>query len=147
MANLSHGKSLFDEIPVNRSCDSEQISQHWCVCAQHKRIEADKDSNVNSIAKFVVSEVNRLLKPVSTSCVRLVLNKILSVYKSAESVVRQKFYLIRIEVKPSLAILEATVRQMYDKLTIIGEISRLNEYGVQSVCIDNSFLQKYCLCL
>ena len=137
--------SLFEEIPVNRSCDSEQISQHWCVCSQKSRIEDHQ--NVSPIAKFVVSQVNRLLKPVSKLCRKLVLNEILSAYESTKTSIHfQKFYLIRVKVKPSFAIFEATVRQMFDKMTIIGEISRINEYGLQSECIDNTVLQKYCFC-
>ena len=138
---------MFEEIPDNRSCDSEHISQHWCLCSQYERINSHE--NIGSIAEFVVNQVNRLLAPVSKFCVKLTLDKILSAFESSDTLVDyQKHYLIRIRlsVSPSQANFEATVRKVFDKITIVGDISRLDEYGNQSVCIDNSFLQKYCFC-
>ncbi|CAG2176709.1 unnamed protein product, partial [Oppiella nova] len=127
--NLSHGMSLFNEIPVNRSCDSEQISEHWCTCAQqHNQIKSYE--NITFIANFIVSEVNRLLMPVSQLCHKLVFNKIHSAFESQRNETHyQKYYLIKLIVKPSYAVFEATVRKMFDKLKIIGDISRINKYG------------------
>ena len=139
--NLSHGKSLFEEIPDNRSCDSEQLSQHWCVCSQYHRIGRH---SVRLMAQFIVSQLNQLLRAESKLCVKLTLHKILTAFVKTDG--KQKYYLIRIIVKPSLAMFESTVTMESNKMMIVGDISRNNEYKEQSVCIDNTFLKKYCFC-
>ncbi|XP_054160221.1 uncharacterized protein LOC128958398 [Oppia nitens] len=144
--NLSHGRSLFDEIPMNRSCQSEQISEHWCTCTQRNQLSTY--GNITYIGNFIVSEVNRLLKPVAKRCHKLWLNKIHLAYESpiADKKPYERQYLLRVSVEPSYAIFEATVRKMFGKLRVMGDISRINKYGTQSQCIDNSYLQKYCFC-
>ena len=95
-----------------------------------------------------MSQLKRLLRPVSKLCAKLTLTKILS---ASETFDYNKHYLIRLLASPShspsQAIFEATVRKLGPKrMKIVGDISRINEYGKQSVCIDNSFLRKYCFC-
>jgi hypothetical protein len=135
--------SLFEEIPINRSCSTEGISEHWCACTQHIRIH--NLQNISSFANFIVSEVNQLLTPVSTHCKKLELDQILSVFER-KTVDDEKYYIISISVRPSRAIFEATIFLSNNQMRIVGEISRINEYGSQSNCINNSFLQKYCYC-
>lgn len=58
-------------------------------------------------------------------------------------------YQITLEVKPSQARFEALVQ--YNNVStyydLVGEdISRINQYGDQSICITEKILRKYCYC-
>jgi hypothetical protein len=60
---------------------------------------------------------------------------------------KTKTYLIQVYVKPGNAFFESTVKSSGNKkFEVIGDISRINKYGNQSHCIQNSFLEKYCFC-
>ena len=171
--NLKHGKSLFEEIPEERSCKSIPISDHWCGC---QRSEPIKNLNLMTpMSEFIVREANRLLSDKSEKCVKLSLGKTLSaseqrlnekvlkfkkcddllelcgdspVFSNTSIEFQTKHYLITIEVKPSKALFEATVDYNTEnsEISLIGDISRINLYRNQSHCIKNAFLQKYCFC-
>jgi hypothetical protein len=58
-----------------------------------------------------------------------------------------KIYLTQVFLKPGKALFESTVKSFGNKrIEVIGNISRINRYGNQSHCIQNSFLEKYCFC-
>lgn len=146
--------SLFQPIPENRSCDDAFIEEHWCTC--ESSLEADIKSNtVKQVANFLVSYVNKLLKPVSQKCAHLTLNKISDArlwqpptqhegHSADDSI-----YTIVIHTKPGGAVFEGTMKISASKGTneLLGTISRLNLYGNQSSCIDNAIFKKYCYCL
>lgn len=58
-------------------------------------------------------------------------------------------YLITFRTKPGDAIFESSVRyeKNKNKFNLIGSIGRLNAYGNQSACVDDSHLRLYCYCL
>ena len=128
------------------------------------------------MSEFIVKEANRLLSHESEKCVELSLEKTLSASEQqlSDKVLKfkgcngtsdlclnsalfantsrieskTKHYLITIEVKPSNALFEATVHYntKKKKMTLIGDISRINLYGKQSHCIESAVLKKYCFC-
>jgi hypothetical protein len=59
-----------------------------------------------------------------------------------------KHYLLTINVKPSNALFEATVKLNITsgQMLMIGEVSRINKYGDQSSCISDPFMRRYCFC-
>ena len=108
------------------------------------------------MSDFIVKEANRLLEPVSEKCVGLTLNETTSAFEQKMDIVmrntniesKTKQFLTTVRVRPSGALLEATVNYdiKEDKMSLIGDISRINLYGNQSLCIENAFLRKYCFC-
>ena len=165
---LKYGKSLLEEISMNRSCKSIPISEHWCGC--HTSHVVTDFKTIEPISKFIVKEVNRILRPESANCVKLSLKYIQSALEQRpndqfvqcqnssqcsqtgdqmfkyESQLKQ--YLVTIGVRPSSALLEATVN--YDRsskrMILLGEISRINSYANQSNCLSDPYLRKYCFC-
>ena len=165
---LKYGKSLLEEISMNRSCKSIPISEHLCGCLTSHVVTDLK--TIEPISEFIVKEVNRILRPESANCVKLSLKYIQSALEQRpndqfvqcqnssqcsqtgnqrfkyESSLKQ--YLVTIGVRPSNALLEATVN--YDRssqrMVLLGEISRINSYANQSNCISDPYLRKYCFC-
>ncbi|XP_054157416.1 uncharacterized protein LOC128955766 [Oppia nitens] len=154
--SLKHGKSLLWEIPENRTCSSIPILEHWCSCQSSQPIDNLKD--VQPVAQFIVNSVNQYLsKNFSQMCAKLSLNRTISAYriKFSEKVIEYQQNLINnnmshnilvtVSVKPSDALFEATVNvnQNSNKMTLIGEVSRINKYGNQSTCITSAEAQRY----
>ena len=170
--SLRYGKTLFEEIPEDRSCRSIPISDHWCAC--HSSEPIPNLDAVRPMSEFIVNETNRLLEPVSEKCAELTLDTTQSAaeqrmndkalrfdgckredlcsqnakYSNESFVSQTKNFLITVMVRPSGALLEATLNYdiKEDKMSLIGDISRINSYGNQSLCIENAFLRKYCFC-
>ncbi|XP_054157415.1 uncharacterized protein LOC128955765 [Oppia nitens] len=170
--SLKHGKSLLWEIPENRTCSSIPVLEHWCSCQSSDPIT--NLSSIEPLAQFVVESVNKYLSQnFSNNCIELTLDRVISGYaiKFSEKVMQfkdslndvnnrhvvfndEKFVensrniLVTVSVKPSDALFEATVNvnQNKDNMTLIGEISRINKYGDQSNCIDNTQAKRYCFC-
>jgi hypothetical protein len=169
---LRYGKTLFEEIPEDRSCNSIPILEHWCSCQTSEPI--NNLEIINPISEFIVKSVNGLLsEKFSDKCVELKLDKIISAYEqhlsdkvlqfeqSLNDVLERhvifkkepvkevtKHYMLTIKVKPSNALFEATVslNTTTGQTRLIGEISRINYYGNQSTCINDQFMRRYCFC-
>ena len=58
--------SLFDEIPVGRTCRSAGVAVHWCMCTYTEPVAAAGNDNWQTTAEWVVSRVNALLQPAIT---------------------------------------------------------------------------------
>ncbi|CAG2180855.1 unnamed protein product [Oppiella nova] len=56
---LKYGKTLLEEIPVTRSCQSIPILEHFCSC-QSSQVITDLKS-VEVMSKFIVKQLNQLL--------------------------------------------------------------------------------------
>lgn len=137
-------QSLFNEIPLERSCADAGVSKHWCTCVEFQEI--DKSVKVVSQAvNHIVKEINAELSAYP-KCAKLKLKDIHSARKSDHQ--SSVDYLVSFNVHPSQAQLEVTVRcdDKCESFHTIGSISRLNRYGNQSWCISDAKLRKYCYC-
>ena len=69
-------------------------------------------------------------------------------YYGDEALGRIVMYHVTIEVSPAGAIYHGTVRYEASKniYKLSGEISRLNQYGDSSACLNSHHLKKYCYC-
>ncbi|KAK7476936.1 hypothetical protein BaRGS_00031795 [Batillaria attramentaria] len=58
-------------------------------------------------------------------------------------------YQLTLRTEPGGALFEGTVRydETFDEIALAGDVSRINEYGKQSDCIDNFKLKKFCYCV
>ncbi|GFS78608.1 uncharacterized protein NPIL_618111 [Nephila pilipes] len=162
-SKLKPGISLFREVPSNRTCFDAGITPHWCTCQVSKPISTD-ESTVQKAADTVIQTINKWTGIYQTKCAILTLSQILNARVTAsgqigdtnltnnKETLSQSFlnYLIVVSASPSKAIFEATVRCEVLKegqCEVLDDISRINEYGKQSVCISDTVLKKFCYCL
>ncbi|XP_019644415.1 PREDICTED: uncharacterized protein LOC109485313 [Branchiostoma belcheri] len=166
-----HGISLFQEIPLNRTCEDAHIADHWCTCLQTISMSTSNDFVIAS-AKFLVSYINDLTLPHRNNCMELVLknithaeiikpNKRLLQFQESSlqfhvakfgNMLRLPFvdFMLTVETEPNGGMYEASVRKWFkrDHTEVLADISRINRYGDHPKCIRDKFprLRKYCFC-
>lgn len=145
------GRSLFGQIPGDRTCKDASIPAHYCVCETATPID-NTDSRAVNAANIIVEYVNHLLKDISDKCSELSANGILSAVlvktmedNGKEDEAEQKVRVV-VEAKPSMALFEATVILQGTSGEVWGDVSRINPYAGQSDCIRHTILRKYCFC-
>ncbi|KAG5683390.1 hypothetical protein PVAND_012675 [Polypedilum vanderplanki] len=138
-------QSLFNEIPINRTCSEVSIPNEYCTCTPFKEIDNSLPV-VFKIANFIVDQLNEKLSKYD-ECAKLKLNKIISARNVTFNDKTET--LVSFSVLPSNGEFEATVRSSisYKNFKLLGEISRINRYGDQSKCVHDSHLRKFCYCL
>ncbi|KAK3605767.1 hypothetical protein CHS0354_033969 [Potamilus streckersoni] len=168
-----HGISLLKEIPKNRSCASAHIDIHWCTCLQQIELQTT-DTYVMQSANKLIWLINKLLIPVFKFCATLRIKKIMQAYLLVpnEKVLRftktedednrvanfsrdinldVAHLQLTVETAPNNGLYEATVQVNMTKglYSIAGDISRIDLYGDQPACIQDTYpdLRKYCYCL
>ncbi|GFY77573.1 uncharacterized protein TNIN_300841 [Trichonephila inaurata madagascariensis] len=165
-----NGLSLMDPIPVNRTCEQANILPHWCPCQTHKPVPVTEPV-VTNCALALIDTINELLKPYENVCAPLKMEKIIDARFGQANDVVLRFvkhqndvinrhvilgekinapgdYLIVISASPSGGIFEGTVRYDVEDGTyrVLDDISRLNVYGNQSICISSARIRKFCFC-
>ena len=171
-ASLSNrGISLLREIPKERNCHHAGIQPHWCLCLEQKEVPSKSAMSVK-VAKFLVAQINDVISSSFHLCARLSLVKVSLVVrmKSNEKILRFEnsfndvlnktvvygdrtnapvIYQVTLTTDPGHAQFEATMifDPDRDELKLAGQISRINAYGGQSNCVENSLLKKFCYCL
>jgi len=172
VGNLSsRGISVLREIPKDRKCEHCGIAPHWCLCMEQDVIPNDSEIAI-PVGKALVAKLNEMLSIESEKCAELsfekivhitrmknsekvlrfdnskndVLNKVVSYGKRSEDI--SEMYQLSLITKPGLGEFEATVT--YDpkskSVKLEGQVSRVNMYGKQSICVDNVVLKKICYC-
>ncbi|KAH7968050.1 uncharacterized protein LOC119382698 [Rhipicephalus sanguineus] len=165
-----HGVSLFHEVPFNRSCDEAFIFPHWCTC-QNRTVVPVNDPGVINASHALVSAVNSQLESRAELCSPLALDKVVDATVSQPNDKVLRFvrhyhdvigrgvqlgkrvtapldYMVTVMVKPSNALLEATIRyyEPTEQYVVLGDVSRLNMYGSQGECISDAVMRKFCYC-
>lgn len=138
-------QSLFDKVPLNRTCSDAGVDKVWCTCTDFEDTDY-KSKTVKKVAHFAVQKLNDDLSKLK-ECAKLKLSYISSARKSRHNSTID--YLVSFNVSPSKGQMEATIRCTNEDcldMNILGEISRINEYGSQSKCISDAILRKYCYC-
>ncbi|KAF2365252.1 Protein of unknown function DUF229 [Trinorchestia longiramus] len=150
-----YGRSLFLEIPDNRTCASAHIPQHYCVCHPSESIEVD-DANVIKGALILTDAINKLLSG-SPQCAVLELDQIHAARISRISTKSSitlfsnpkdfRMYTLTLQTNPGGGSFEGSVVEKEDgSLHHIDSISRINMYGNQSFCVQDSVLKRFCYC-
>ncbi|XP_035734479.1 uncharacterized protein LOC118447091 isoform X2 [Vespa mandarinia] len=165
--------NLFDKIPLERTCADAFIEPHWCACLSWKEIEVD-NPNVIAAAKFFVQFLNTYTEEHRDICETLKINQILWSAKllptkgllnfqksgdqdgfvadlSAKTKLTSEIYQIKVKTEPGGGLFEASITYNVNKNifnTKISDVSRINKYGSQARCVENSLfhLRKYCYC-
>ncbi|KAH6934848.1 hypothetical protein HPB50_001532 [Hyalomma asiaticum] len=166
----THGVSLLHEVPFNRSCDDAFIFPHWCTC-QNRTVVPVNDPGVINASHALVSTVNSQLESRAELCSPLALDKVIDATVSQPNDKVLRFvrhyhdvigrgvqlgkrvsapldYMVTVLVKPSRALLEATIRyyEPTEQYVVLGDVSRLNRYGSQGECISDAVMRKFCYC-
>ncbi|XP_067124514.1 uncharacterized protein [Centruroides vittatus] len=149
------GISLFSNIPLNRTCEAAGIPDHYCTCGKEIPLTVDLPE-IRQAADVIVTKINELLSELERnthSCAILTLSQVISAsrllsHPSVSSANIDYTLSIMLETNPSKGLFESTVRLSKDgSFQILGDISRINEYGNQSSCIQHTILRKYCYCV
>ncbi|XP_052676584.1 uncharacterized protein LOC128157947 [Crassostrea angulata] len=170
MGFKNRGISLFREIPEDRGCEEAGILPHWCTCAEFQTLSPTNEI-VQNVANNMIKEINIQLNKVFKRCAFLRLGKIKNAIKllPSEKVLRfeesendvinrfvkygdrvnaQVNYQLTFSTVPGNALFEATMQfdESDDSYKMVSDISRINEYGHQSDCVDDYNLRKFCFC-
>lgn len=149
---IGTGQSLFVKVPLNRTCKSAGVPQHYCACEETEEINPN-NKEAQKAANFVLKTINDGLKNFPL-CAQLKLNEITGARmgkpnnstkpKRDTGIVHR--YQVTFTTKPGDAVFEATVRKDNGEFKISSEASRINKYGNQSHCINDFIYRKYCYC-
>ncbi|XP_034949580.1 uncharacterized protein [Chelonus insularis] len=150
-------QSLFQPVPVERSCEDAGISPHWCTCTGF--LPEDPESKVALAgAQTFIDYIENVIKDFKDKkgrriCAKLKLKRIYRVDKilnldniTIADDVEKYSYLI--ELSPGGGLFETTVEIDKDGRSRMSEeeVSRINSYAKDAKCLDNGF-KKYCYCL
>ncbi|CAL4100524.1 unnamed protein product, partial [Meganyctiphanes norvegica] len=140
---MGTGQSLFVQIPLNRTCKSAGIPQHYCSCEETEELDP-KTLEVQKAANSVIEDINNGLKNFPL-CAQLKLKEITgarfgkpnnsTIPKGGNGIVHR--YQVTFITYPGEALMEATVRKDNKEFRMSSEASRINKYGDQSHCIND----------
>jgi hypothetical protein len=140
--------SLSSEVSDDRACEDAGITADWCTCNEYRSVSI-KGKEPEAIALHALSEINAKLKKagkVAMSCAELTLKQVIEL---KQQVLRDahEYFVVIFETLPGGARFEATVLRSKRTYQLKGDISRINTYGNQSGCVDDSVLKLYCYCI
>ena len=153
----SRGISLFERIPVNRSCEDALVPHQFCLCFEENAMsilefEKERNMTVSNVTKFILIFVNNLIKNVTDKCKEFQFDKVNEIrrYNIDSRFAQYKFIIL---LQPGDALFEVLIsvdkiKAFNDKnlLKVLGNVVRLNKYGHQSFCINDKFLERFCYC-
>lgn len=151
---LSRSQSLFVPVSINRTCSVVGIPKHYCTCHDTVRQIDPGDELSIKTANVMLDNINFLLRD-HPYCSKLNLKSIQKV-SVEQSTMGGKItdgliisdYIITVKTYPGGGLFEATIRHnnVSDTYLQIGQVSRINEYGSQSSCVNDYILKLYCYC-
>ena len=135
--------SFLTPIPASRSCGNSGIPSRFCSCSKIEEINVNT-TIVLRAAEAVVAKINEALEPVTDICIKWHLEKVVEAKKRRG----KQEYSVLVETKPKAQFL-GWVQRKNGKLTLgIGQVSRVDKYGLTSLCVlKRDFgLRPFCLC-
>ena len=153
----SRGISLFERIPVNRSCEDALIPHQFCLCFEENTItnvefETERNITISYVTNVFLIFVNNLIKDVSEKCKEFQFDKVNEIrrYIIDARFAQYKFIIL---LQPGNALFEVLInvdltRTLKDKnfISVLGNVIRLSLYGHQSFCINDKVLERFCYC-
>ncbi|XP_058788866.1 uncharacterized protein LOC131662900 [Phymastichus coffea] len=165
--------SLFDKIPIERTCADAFIEPHWCACLTWQEISVDQPI-VQRAAKFFVEFLNFYTGEHRDICQKLHVGQVMWASKliptkgllhfersrdadgfvaalNAKTQLTTEIYQLKIKTLPGNGLFEASISHDVQKdifSTKISDVSRINMYGSQARCVEHHLfhLRKYCYC-
>ena len=148
------GISLFEEIPMNRSCKDALIPNVCCNCFSRKNLTeqelvTETGSTFDQVAKMILVKLNDITKNERNKCMEFKLEKIASIKKMIVNNI--VVYTCVLVAQPGDAWFETNLKLSSHNLkkkilNIHGLPSRLSAYGNQSHCVNDPILVNYCFC-
>ncbi|KAK3922998.1 Arylsulfatase [Frankliniella fusca] len=165
--------SLFNKIPLARSCAHAHIEAHWCACLDWD-VVSHSDRAIQEGAKEFISFLNNFTLPQRKLCADLSLDeiiwsarlrpnqKLLAFHHSSDpdgfkpdlsgsQRANTEMLQIKLRTKPGNGLYE--VSMSHNLVTghyniKIQDVSRINKYGSAAHCVmeTNQDLRKYCFC-
>ena len=150
--------SLFEPIPLDRTCDSAKIPGQYCLCGSKEFLMPGHPFS-NRLSHTLLHHINSILEPVLQPglCVKHIMNtynygRIVNEGYGRSPiglVVRFVDYRISLETYPSHGIFEGEIRhfQVNDSMHVIGSVRRLSlAWADHSSCINDENLKPFCIC-
>lgn len=160
-ANMPRGMSFLKPIPETRSCWHAGIPIHWCSCVAWRPLEKINPF-YHKVGNMIMRYINLLTAPIRDKCEirymiaidwvkQQLLNKNVLARTRKTLKIRKEHFQGRVVLGPGRAIFEATMTYIYKSnrfLLDTRDISRVDAYGNESICISNyrPTLNKYCYC-
>ena len=145
------GISLFEKIPMNRSCKHAFIPDKQCSCHEHKlltapQFEVQSGFELKNIIPKIVKFINQLTFNYRSDCRVFGFKKAVSI-KEISSAQHLHSYAVVLILEPGEAWFETIFSiDSSRRLEIKGAPNRISAYGTQSECISDAFLKNYCVC-
>ncbi|KAF6208900.1 hypothetical protein GE061_014642 [Apolygus lucorum] len=147
-------KSFFEQMPWDRTCLDAGIPDQWCTCSEYTDIDSTSGQS-RKMADLVLLTVNTFLRnnknhvESGKACAFLSLNRVIYARKRMPSNAQQLLQMVvGVETYPGLAQFEGTTAYSSGSWKVkAGSIIRINRYGDQSRCVNNTEMKKYCYCL
>ncbi|ESO87879.1 hypothetical protein LOTGIDRAFT_127104 [Lottia gigantea] len=143
------GQSLFDPISGDRSCQTANLSMHWCVCKMDEIIPRD-ESLVKASVEFTMREINKEIQNY-TMCMPRTLRNVTSFKRMKyTNQVNLTVTVIKLSIdsNPESALFHTTLK--YNEITkqfqVVDSISRTNKYKHTADCVKLKHLRNYCYC-
>ncbi len=147
------GISLFETIPLNRTCQQALIPLSYCNCVQKTALLSESDFfaltkvNYKQIGDFITNELNLIANEFRSKCELFVLEAILSANKL--SYFDSEYFEFTLKYQPGNSTFETSILvndKENNELKIHDRIFRVSRYGTQSSCMTDSKYFGFCFC-
>ncbi len=146
------GISIFEKVPINRTCEAALIPSRFCNCFDTKLLtnkDFFKETMVDStvLGELICDRVNNFTSKNREKCKLFKLNRIDSIKRVILDEVT--IYVGMVVLEPGDAWFEAMFSinaRRKKEVNILGAPKRMSRYGDQSKCVNNANLKDYCFC-
>jgi hypothetical protein len=150
------GISLFEEIPINRSCSDAFIPDNYCgynmeSIISEENFKSSSNFTFKEVSNSIIKHINDLTEKYRNVCEPFNLDSINRVSRLGFSNEKNLFQFVII-VSPGDAWFQIFIKlkkinNKSDKLSVVfDKVVRVSPYGNQSHCIENSYLRNFCYC-
>ncbi len=148
------GISLFESIPLNRSCSQSLIPDQQCRCFKHGPIgeqvfHKKTGLDFKQMRQFILKIVNNITENLRDHCALYTFEGIHSL-RLLNTNGNMEVYRFVVILKPGNAWFELNFEYLKSSksfpLRLHGQIVRLSAYGNQSLCVDSTFMRSFCFC-
>lgn len=142
-------QSLLEKVPRNRGCKDIGIEDHWCMCNKFET-ESPNQKVAMFLGNYMVDHINNFIKTYKNGnftdiCNNLSLRSV-DLFRVNE---KNSLYIVTFTTDPNGSQFEATLRHSpgsVPETALTGDISRLNIYKFDAICVHDGGIKKYCSC-
>lgn len=138
-------KSLMELIPLERSCQDANITDHWCTCSNLIEIDTNSD-RIKMAADVAVGKLNSLIVQLNGEqlCERYRLDRVLKAYQATNHYGgNDDLVVVEFQTFPKA---QFEVSMHTGNMETYGGFSRSDSYKTTSGCTNSRNLQMFCYC-